>query len=209
MRAVLLRRCRNRRLAAVPLVLVLAATPSGAPAQGQGAPPITNCPTFRVLNTDPQAGYRAGSYDMQVWGRLTCRRAVRIFQRYLANPRLLPRNWYASETQAAIVRGRTGRTGFSLSLVQRRQTRHTNGTMTNCPGTTSVTAANQASGYAPGTYIIQVFGVVSCDTASSVFRDWLANPDVSQLPPSWFPFADTPGFYYNRGAGGGFYLFRR
>jgi len=32
--------------------------------------------------------------------------------------------------------------------------------------------------------------------------------NLASLPAGWFPFADTPGFYYNRGPGGGFYVFK-
>ena len=196
----------GRASAAAALTLALGLlSPGTATAQGVSQPAAGTCPTFRVLHDDPQSGYDAGTYNMQVWGGLTCPRAVRLFQRFLVNPNGLPRGWYASPTQPAIARGRQG---FSLKRVRGRRTPHTNGTATTCAGTVRVRDANPATTYTSGNYQLQVFGVVDCATARSVFQGWLLDPTVADLPPSWFPFADTPGFYYNRGAGGGFHPFK-
>jgi hypothetical protein len=200
---------RSARAGLLTLAAALAIAPA-AQAQAPPSPPgLTSCPTFRVLNNDPQAGYKKGTYDMQVWGNLSCKQAVAIFQRYLANPRSLPSGWWVSPNQPAIVKGRTGRTGFSLSRVARRQTPHTNGTTTTCPKPVRVTNPNPQSSYQPGNYTLQVFGVATCNRAAEVLDDWLSTANLAELPAGWVPFADTPGFYYNRGAGGGFTVFKR
>ena len=194
---------------AVLTVLAVALVPATAGAQATPTPPgLTSCPTFRVLDNDPQAGYRAGTYDMQVWGNITCKRASAIFRNYLSRPQGLPSGWWVSPTQPAIVKGRNGRTGFSLSRVGRRTTPHTNGTVSTCSRTIQIQNPSPQAGYAAGTYSLQVFGTVSCNAGSAVLDDWLANPTITNLPQGWAPFADTPGFYYNRGAGGGVYVFK-
>jgi hypothetical protein len=198
-------------LAAVAAAVALAVSAGAAQAQAPTSPQppgLESCPTFRVLHNDPQAGYRAGTYDMQVWGNVTCKQAVRIFQRYLSNPKSLPSGWWVSPTQPAIVKGRTGRTGFSLSLKSRRTTPHTNGSVTTCPRRVRFQNPVPASGYEAGSYTIQIFGVATCNQAAEVLDDWLSTGNLASLPAGWFPFADTPGFYYNRGPGGGFYVFK-
>ena len=189
------------------VLAVLGAAPAHAQAPG-GPPAPQACPTFRVLHDDPPAGYRAGTYDMQVWGTTTCRRAVGIFQRFLSNPRSLPRGWFHSATQAGFVQGRAGRNGFSLSLRRSPHTPHANGVVTACPRLVELTTPSPASSFEPGRYQLQVFGVARCDEARAVFEDWLLDPDVTELPEGWVPLADTPGFFFLRGAGGGFHVFR-
>jgi hypothetical protein len=196
----------RRLLCAIGAALALTLPASAAHA---AAAPITSCPTFRVLHNDPMAGFRAGTYDMQVWGELSCAQAAEIFRAYLSRPASLPRGWFRSATGPNFVRGRTGRTGFALLRAGRRKTRHPNGVVTNCTPRVRVRAADPQSGFDPGSYTLQVFGNVTCARAADTLRVWLVDPDVGQLPEGWFPFADVPGFYYNRGPGGGFYAFKR
>jgi hypothetical protein len=195
----------RRALVALGAALAIAVPASAAQA---AHPQLASCPTFRVLHNDPLAGYSAGVYDMQVWGGVSCASAVDIFRAYLSRPASLPRGWFKSVTGPAFVRGRTGRTGFSLRRAGRRTTPHGNGAVTNCPRRLRLRATLRQSGYDPGTYRLQVFGTVACAPAAFMLRTWVFDPVIADLPAGWFPFADAPGFYYNRGPGGGFYAFK-
>jgi len=114
------------------LIVILAlALPLAAAVPAAAAPTTTPCPTFRVLHDNPMAGYDAGTYDMQVWGNLTCKQAVGIFQKYLLNPKSLPRGWKPDPTQSAFDKGNS--TGFSLALVKKPRTPNPNGSVANCP----------------------------------------------------------------------------
>jgi hypothetical protein len=181
-------------IAAFACALVVAA-PAAA------APKTTPCPTFRVLHNDPQAGYAAGTYDMQVWGSVTCQQAVRIFQAYLSRPSSLPRGWKADPTQSAFNRGNP--TGFSLSLQKRKKTPNPNGTVGNCP-TFRVVQPDPQAGYAAGTYQLQVWGTTTCRQASSVFLAYLDDPKHG-LPRGWQRVVTPPSF---RNGTSGFTVFK-
>jgi len=181
-------------LAAACAALILAAPASAAPT-------TTACPTFRVLHNSRMTGYRAGVYDMQVWGQVSCEQAVQMFQNYLQRPRLLPRGWRPDPHQSALVHGRTG---FSLTLQRRPRTRHSSGSVTNCPGTFRVVHDDPPAGYPRGRYRMQVWGTTTCQEAASVFRAYLANPR-SGLPEGWVASRTQPAFVNGRN---GFTVFR-
>lgn len=181
------------------LALVLAAWLAVA-ASAAAAPKTTPCPTFRVLHDNPRAGYDAGTYDMQVWGNLTCKQAVRVFQKYLSNPRSLPRGWKPDPTQSAFTKGKAG---FSLSRVRKPTTPNPNGSVANCP-TFRVVGPDPQAGFAAGTYQLQVWGTTTCSEAASVFKAYLSNP-TSGLPTGWTPIASPPGF---RNGTSGFTVFQ-
>lgn len=185
--------------ALIPVLAAAAVLALASPAAA--APKTTPCPTFRVLHDNPRAGYAAGTYDMQVWGRLTCRQAVRLFQRYLENPRSLPRGWKADPTQSAFNKGTT--TGFSLALVRKPQTPNPNGVVANCP-TFRVVSPDPRAGFAAGIYELQVWGTTTCSEAAAVFKAYLADP-VSGLPQGWIHIATPPSF---RNGTSGFTVFQ-
>ena len=181
---------------AVVLAVWLAVAASAA-----AAPTTTPCPTFRVLHDNPRAGYDAGTHDMQVWGTLTCKQAVSIFQKYLSDPRSLPRGWKADPTQSAFTKGKAG---FSLLLVREPTTPNPNGSVANCP-TSRVVGPDPQAGFTAGTYQLQVWGSRTCSEASSVFQAYLANP-TNGLPTGWTSIASPPSF---RNGASGFTVFQR
>ena len=184
------------------LIVVLAlALPLAAAAPAAAAPKTTPCPTFRVLHDNPRAGYDAGSYDMQVWGTVTCQQAVRLFQQYLINPKSLPRGWKADSTQSAFNKGSA--TGFSLSLVRKPKTPNPNGSVANCPSF-RVVGPDPAAGFAAGTYELQVWGSTTCSQAASVFRAYLNDPE-NGLPAGWTHIQTPPSF---RNGTSGFTVFQ-
>jgi hypothetical protein len=184
-------------LCAAVLLLVLAAAPASA-----GTIPVTSCPTFRVVHNGGPSGFRAGVYDMQTWGKVTCQQAVKIFQNYLVNPRNLPSGWKADQTQAAFNKGNP--TGFSLTLTRRHRTPTPSGNpVTNCP-TFRVLGPDPAAGFAAGTYEMQVWGSTTCRQASSIFRSYLADPKTG-LPAGWKVSSTPPSF---RNGPNGFSVFQ-
>jgi hypothetical protein len=180
--------------AALGLVLVLA-VPAAA------APKTTPCPTFRVLHNNPAAGFKKGTYDMQVWGNVTCQQAVKLFQGYLVNPRSLPRGWKADRVQSAFENGSA--TGFSLALVKGKTTPTKGGSVDNCP-TFQVVKPDPRAGFAAGTYELQVWGTTTCTEASSVFKAYLNDP-VNGLPKGWKHVVTPPSF---RNGTNGFTVFQ-
>jgi hypothetical protein len=183
------------------LLLALVLAPLALAAPAAAAPKTTTCPTFRVLHNDPMAGYRAGTYDMQVWGNVTCKQAVSIFQKYLSDPSSLPRGWKADPTQSAFNMGNS--TGFSLTLVRRPTTPNPNGSVGNCP-TFRVVRPDPQAGFAAGTYELQVWGTTTCRQAASVFKAYLDDP-ADGLPRGWKRIATPPSF---RNGTSGFTVFR-
>jgi hypothetical protein len=183
-------------LLAVVVALLAVAAPATA------ATRTTPCPTFRVLHNDPMAGYRAGTYDMQVWGTVTCKQAVGIFQRYLSNPKSLPRGWKADPTQSAFNMGNS--TGFSLTRIRRPTTPNPNGSVGNCP-TFRVVRPDPQAGFDAGTYELQVWGTTTCSRAASVFKAYLDDP-VHGLPQGWKHVVTPPSF---RNGSSGFTVFQR
>lgn len=188
-----------RTLIVIP-VLALAVGLAAAPAWA-AAPQITPCPTFRVLHDNAMAGYAKGTYDMQVWGNLTCKQAVSIFQRYLSNPRSLPRGWKPDPTQSAFDRGTSA--GFSLALVRKPKTPNPNGSVGNCP-TFRVVRPDPQAGFAAGIYELQVWGTTTCDEAAQVFKAYLDDP-ANGLPSGWRHITSPPSF---RNGTSGFTVFR-
>ena len=172
-------------LCATAAVLVLGASTSSAATLA-----ITRCPTFRVLHNNNMSGYQKGTYDMQVWGNVTCQRAVKMFQDYLQNPRDLPRGWKATPRQASFSRGSA--TGFSLTLTKRKQTQTPTSAVTNCP-TFRVVRPDPDAGYEEGTYELQVFGDTTCKQAASVFKAYLDDP-TNGLPDGWTRVRTPPSF---------------
>ena len=171
------------------LVLSLAlALAAAAPAAA--APTTTPCPTFRVLHDVPTAGYVAGTYDMQVWGKVTCKQAAGIFRKYLSHPRSLPRGWKPDPTQSAFNMGTS--TGFSLALLRKPKTPNPNGSVANCP-TFRVVKPDPQAGFAAGTYELQVWGTTTCAEAANVFKAYLDNP-ASGLPQGWRYIPTPPSF---------------
>jgi len=184
------------------LIVILAlALPLAAAAPAAAAPTTTPCPTFRVLHDNPMAGYDAGTYDMQVWGNLTCKQAVGIFQKYLLNPKSLPRGWKPDPTQSAFDKGNS--TGFSLALVKKPRTPNPNGSVANCP-TFRVVGPDPQAGFAAGTYELQVFGSTTCSEAATVFRAYLNDPK-NGLPAGWTRIQTPPSF---RNGTSGFTVFQ-
>ena len=184
------------------LIVILAlALPLAAAVPAAAAPTTTPCPTFRVLHDNPMAGYDAGTYDMQVWGNLTCKQAVGIFQKYLLNPKSLPRGWKPDPTQSAFDKGNS--TGFSLALVKKPRTPNPNGSVANCP-TFRVVGPDPQAGFGAGTYELQVFGSTTCSEAATVFRAYLNDPK-NGLPEGWTRIQTPPSF---RNGTSGFTVFQ-
>jgi hypothetical protein len=74
---------------------------------------VANCPTFRVVRSDPQAGFNAGTYELQVWGTTTCSQAASVFKAYLSNPKSgLPKGWVRVTTPPSFRNGTSGFTVF-------------------------------------------------------------------------------------------------
>jgi hypothetical protein len=182
-------------LAAVLAGSLIVAAPAGA------AVKTTPCPTFRVLHDNAMTGYKAGTYDMQVWGNVTCKQAVTIFANYLSKPKSLPRGWKADPKQSAFNQGNA--TGFSLALPKKKTTPTTNGSVNNCP-TFQVVRPDPQAGFAAGTYELQVWGTTTCSQASSVFKAYLNDPK-NGLPAGWKYNATPPSF---RNGTNGFTVFK-
>jgi hypothetical protein len=180
--------------AALALVLVIA-VPAAA------APKTTPCPTFRVLHNNPAAGFKKGTYDMQVWGKVSCQQAVKLFQSYLVNPRSLPRGWKADRVQSAFEQGSS--TGFSLALVNGKTTPTKGGSVDNC-ATFRVVKPDPRADFVAGTYELQVWGTTTCDEASSVFKAYLNDP-INGLPKGWKYIVTPPSF---RNGTNGFSVFQ-
>ena len=53
-----------------------------------------------------------------------------------------------------------------------------------------------------------MIAIAGAGRAAAVLGDWLVDPEPADLPGGWFPFANGPGFSYNRGPGGGLYAFK-
>ena len=183
------------------IVVLALALPLAAAAPAAAAPSTTPCPTFRVLHDKPRAGYNKGPYDMQVWGNLTCKQAVGVFQQYLLNPRSLPRGWKPDPTQSAFTMGKSA--GFSLSLVKKPKTPNPNGSVANCP-TFRVVRPDPQAGFAAGTYQLQVWGTTTCAEAVSVFNAYLNDP-ANGLPTGWTHVESPPSF---RNGTSGFTVFQ-
>jgi hypothetical protein len=184
-----------------PVLILAAAAVLALAGPAAAAPKTTPCPTFRVLHDNAMTGYAAGTYDMQVWGNVTCKQAVGLFSKYLSNPRSLPRGWKADGQQSAFNKGTA--TGFSLALVRKPKTPNPNGAVANCP-TFRVLGPDPRAGFAAGTYELQVWGTTTCSQAAAVFKAFLADP-VKGLPSGWTHVATPPSF---RNGTSGFTVFQ-
>ena len=60
----------------------------------------------------------------------------------------------------------------------------------------------------PARRSVAMIAIAGAGRAAAVLGDWLVDPEPADLPGGWFPFANGPGFSYNRGPGGGFYAFK-
>ena len=74
---------------------------------------VDNCPKFRVVRPDPQAGFAAGTYQLQAWGTTTCDQAAQVFTLYLADPATgLPSGWRHITSPPSFRNGTSGFTVF-------------------------------------------------------------------------------------------------
>ena len=127
------------------------------------------CPTFRVVRPDPAAGYRAGIYDVSVSGPIGCRGALRLFRRYLADPRSrLPRGWRHRRHYAGFANRRAA---FNVYRPLRRTTHHRYGAVRLCHPTASVFPTERV-GFRPGHHALLAWGGTRCARARAVFRSY-------------------------------------
>jgi hypothetical protein len=152
-------------------LLVLAAAGAAGPGASGALEPTRQraCPTFRVVEPDPAAGYRAGVYDLSVSGPITCRGAVRLFRRYLRHPdSRLPRGWRHRRHYAGFANRRAA---FNVYQPLRRTTRHSYGAVRLCHPAASVFPTERV-GFRPGHHALLAWGRTRCARARAAFRSY-------------------------------------
>ena len=199
-------RTRRLSLLTAALVVVAAALPGSAAAQGAPAA----CPaTFEVLHDDRIGNLRlaAGAYTVTLLdsSALTCAAATDLFRQFLEDwDGRLPRPWVLNASTSTFTRGSGGTVGFSVAPASSNGGggsggHHPHGAV--CPGTFQVLHDDRIGNFAvpAGSYTITLLGAgrLPCERASSYLARFLQDFD-GILPRPWFLDPETGTFMRGR-----------